>query len=547
MLIPWSHVAEAQVRVVEAADRPLVLGHLEFPTSTKVADAQEAFVNGLLLLHLFEYRLATGEFRRAQKLDPDFALAYWGEAMAMNHPIWDQQDHAQARGILKRFGPDRASRLTRIPDKREHGFFAAVEALYGSGTKAERDLAHAREMEKLALQFPDDDEVQLFYALALFGVQAGVRDVRTYMHATALAQRVFNKNPLHPGAAHYLIHGVDDATHAALGVDAARALAKIAPDSPHALHMTSHVFLMLGLWDDVVVANEASSNSANRWCGIQGIPLRHYGHTNFWLEYAYLQQGRHATARELLLTARAESLDPSIQAPPENEYDPDNSVQGSVVQMWSRYLLETGDWQDEIADWDFPIGNALDPNLTRAWTQGFRCTQLGNPAGAAEWLGKFVSFRESLEKAVCDDPEPTPWDRLYLVRVGIMELILRSAICEASADMDEALALARKAVSLEEAMPDAFGPPFVDLPSREWLGRLLLRAGDPDAAQTAYQSQLDKTPLRSPSLLGLANAADRAGHREVAMRAMGQLRANWQNADPAVTDVLAPLPGRMSR
>jgi hypothetical protein len=209
-----SQALPAQSPKIEAAIRPMVLGRLKLSTSTTSVEAHQAFVTGVLLLHLFEYRLARVEFRRAQQLDPSFGLAYWGEAMALNHAIWGEQDLVAARAVLLRFGPDRTARLARISDQRERGFFAAVEALYGDGTKVERDRAHARAMETLARHNPDDDEVQLFYALALFGKHAGVRDVPDYMRAAAIAQRVFTRNPLHPGAAHYLIHGVDDSTHA---------------------------------------------------------------------------------------------------------------------------------------------------------------------------------------------------------------------------------------------------------------------------------------------------------------------------------------------
>jgi len=524
----------AQPAKAEAAIRPMVLGRLKFPTSTTGVEAHQAFVSGVLLLHLFEYRLALGEFHRAQQLDLSFALAYWGEAMAFNHAIWGQQDTAAARAVLARFGPDRATRLARISDQRERGFFAAVEDLYGDGTKVERDRAHARAMESLARRYPDDDEVQLFYALALFGAHAGVRDVPDYMRAAAIAQHVFTKNPQHPGAAHYLIHGVDDATHAPLGVDAARALSRIAPDSPHALHMTSHIFLMLGLWEDVVAANEASTAAANNWCDIRGIPQRHYGHGNFWLEYAYLQQGRPAAARALLLVARKESLDPSVPPPPVKEYDPDNSVQGSLVQMWSRYLLETGDWQDEIADWQFSLGDALDPNLTYAWTQGFRRAQLRQSEQAAQWLEKFTATRARLATAISQAAEAKEADQLYLRRVETLELILRSAIAQSRGRTGEAGTLAQQALVIESGLPDAFGPPFVDLPSREWLAQLLLQSGEHAAAEKLFGAQLGTTPLRSPTLLGLATAAFRAGHAEVAARTLAQLRTNWHEADPIV-------------
>ncbi len=536
----------AQSAKAEVPIQALTLGRLKFTTSTTNVDAHQAFVSGVLLLHLFEYRLALGEFHRAQQLDPAFALAYWGEAMAFNHSIWGEQDTAAARAVLQRFGPDRAARRARIADERERGFFAAVEDLYGAGTKVERDRAHARAMETLAQRYPDDDEVQLFYAVALFGAHAGVRDVPDYMRAAAIAQQVLTKNPQHPGAAHYLIHGVDDSTHAPLGVDAARSLSRIAPDSPHALHMTSHIFLMLGLWDDVVAANEAASAAANNWCDLRGIPQRHYGHGNFWLEYAYLQQGRPAAARALLLVARNESLDPSVPPPPVNEYDPDNSVQGSLVQMWSRYLLETGDWRDEIADWTFPLGDALDPNLTYAWTQGFRRTRLGEPDQATPWLEKFAATRARLVTAIARATEANPADQLYLRRVETMELILRSAIAQAGGRLAEAKTLARQAAAIESGLPDAFGPPFVDLPAREWLGQLALQSGDHADAAKIFGAQLATTPLRSPTLFELATAAFRAGHAEAAARALAQLRTNWHAADPAVGKKLAALTAELA-
>ncbi len=518
----------------EEAVRPMVLGSLSFPTTTKVAEAQEAFTSGLLLLHLFEYRLAAIEFRRAQRLDSGFALAYWGEAMTYNHPIWDQQDAVAARAVLQRFGPDRATRLARIADDRERGFFTAVEELYGAGSKAERDLAHLRAMEDLAGRSPDDDEVQLFHALALFGKQAGVRDVPTYMQAAALAQRVFAHNPRHPGAAHYLIHAVDDPPHAILGTDAARALSKIAPDSPHALHMTSHIFLMLGLWDDVIAANDASAASTNRWCGLQGIALRHTGHVNFWLLYALLQQGRYQAARDLLRIAHDEAMAPDVPTPPSRNYDPDNAVRASFVQMWSRYLLETEDWASEMADWEVPLGETPEPSATRAWTLGFRAAQVGDQARAVEWSKAFESYRERIAAAVNADLEATPSDHIVLRRLEVMSHELRSAIADAGGDAAQALKEARQAAELESSMPDAFGPPLVDVPSREWLARLELKHGDAAAAQKHFLAQLAVTRLRSRTLLGLVIAGSRVGDTDVADRARRDLAANWHDADAPV-------------
>ena len=178
-----------------------VLGKISFPTTTGSPKAQQAFIEGMLLLHLFEYPYARDEFLKAQALDPQFVMAYWGEAMTYNHPIWDRQDLQAGRAALLKLGGSPEERIPRTPSAREQGFLAAVELLYGAGTKAQRDLAYMRAMEQLAARYPDDHEVQLFYALSLFGVEAGVRDTATYMLCTALAQDVFSENPEHPGAA----------------------------------------------------------------------------------------------------------------------------------------------------------------------------------------------------------------------------------------------------------------------------------------------------------------------------------------------------------
>ncbi len=245
-------------------ERVRVLGQINFPTSATSPEAQQAFIRGMLLLHLFEYPFAREEFVNAQQIEPDFAMAYWGEAMTYNHPIWDRQDLEAGRSALRKLAVTRNQRLASVDDPVEKGLLHAIDILYGEGGKAERDRNYARAMERLAAGFPDNHEVQLIYALALFGVQAGVRDIPTYMLCTAIAQSVFTANPQHPGAAHYLIHGVDDPDHAVLGLAAARALAKMAPDAGHSLHMTSHIFTALGMWDEVVLANESAIKVQNQ-------------------------------------------------------------------------------------------------------------------------------------------------------------------------------------------------------------------------------------------------------------------------------------------
>jgi len=542
LILVFATAASSHNEPESAGAQHRVLGELNFPTSTHVVDAQAAFTRGLLLLHLFEYRDAADEFRQAQSLDPGFAMAYWGEAMTYTHPIWDEQDVDAARAVLLRFGPERAARLARVPTARERGFFEAVEALYGEGTKAQRDAAHLALMERLAGDLPDDEEVQLFLALALFGKQAGVRDVATYMQATAIAERVFCRNPQHPGAAHYLIHGVDDPTHATLGLDAARVLAKIAPDAPHAQHMTSHIFLALGRWDDVAAANEAAGAVARRLGEARGAKDRNWGHGKFWLLYAYLQQGRIEAARSLLLAARNEIMRNNVPPTPRGALDPDTSPVASVVQMWARYVVETGDWTGDIAAWKFKLGDALDPQLNYAWVQSFRAARANDAHEAGKWLDRYQVLRGELRAMLAEKPETAPFDYVYLQRADVMESELQAALTMAMGRPEQALSLAAGAVRLEAQIPDTFGPPLVDYPARELLGDLQMRAGQFAEAQASFQQQLQATRLRSPALFKLSQAAVSAGQANVAAQARKQLEMNWQGADQAVRQTLGGAP-----
>ena len=511
-----------------------VLGELSFPTSTKSDEAQMAFEQGMLLLHLFEYPFAREEFRRAQELDPEFAMAYWGEAMTFNHPIWDEQDLHAARAVLAALGATPDERIESTAAPRERGLIASLDVLYGHGSKAERDLNYMRTLELLAATFPEDHEIQLFYALSILGVHAGVREISAYMMTTAIAEGVFAENPQHPGAAHYLIHGVDDPVHAVLGLRAARALAVMAPDAGHSLHMTSHIFTALGMWRDVVDANREAVRVQNEMRLQLGEPERSWGHYNFWLLYGLLQQGRVESAAALLAAARKD-LEVHRQLPESDLIlDPDRSIHGSVVQMWARYLIETRDWQGEISDWSFTMGSAFDPNLNWSYIQGMRAAHEMRASGVTTWLSQFQKLKSDLEEIISKREEQAPTDLLYLRRLEVMELQLWSAYEEAKGETQAALKYARQASDLEGAMPVAFGPPFVDLPSAEWLGELLLKAGEFSQAVEILEIQLQRSRQKSSSLRSLVAAHQGLGENAEALYHLQRLNLNWQNADEAL-------------
>lgn len=496
----------------DAAAQPgRVLGQIDFPTTATNPDAQAAFIRGMLLLHLFEYPFAREEFIAAQEIEPGFAMAYWGEAMTHNRPIWDRQDLAAARAVLTKLSATPEQRLAVTEDPKEQAYLAALEVLYGEGSKSQRDQAYAQFMENMALQYPEDHEVQLFYALSLFGVNAGVRDIPSYMLSTALAQNVFSANPQHPGAAHYLIHGVDDPDHAVLGLSAARALARMAPDAGHSLHMTSHIFLALGMWNDVVSANENAVRVQNAMRIEQGESPRHWGHYNFWLLYALLQQGRDEDALQLL-TAAYKELQAENKAPIERmNLDADTHITGSVVQMWTRYLVETRDWTGPVADWNFKLGDAIDPNVNYSFVQGMRAAYANQPSEATQYLGQFRVLQSELDRALAQKAEPAPGDQQFLQRLKVMEQELLAAIEFARGESQQAARYAAEGSRLEGEMPYSFGPTFVDWPSAELEGEMLLDARKYADAEAAFKVQLKRARLRARSLEGLAEALEKQG------------------------------------
>src|SRR5207253_10695653 len=239
------------------------VGEVSFANSGAPA-AQEPFRRGLALLHNFEYPYAAEAFRKAQELDPSFAMAYWGEAMTYTHPVWMQQNADAARAALQRLGATPAERAAKAPTERERAYLAALDVLYGEGTKEERDFRYADAMAALHARFPDDVDATAFYALALLGTAHEGRDYATYMRAAALLEEVFPSHLHHPGVLHYLIHSYDDPIHAPLGMRAARLYGPVAPNAGHALHMTSHIFLAMGMWEDVVAANRRAIDVVNQ-------------------------------------------------------------------------------------------------------------------------------------------------------------------------------------------------------------------------------------------------------------------------------------------
>ena len=263
MRIAAGLIAFCLATVSPALAQTVLAGDVAFANSGSPA-AQASFLTGLALLHDFEYRAAKLAFQQAEAADPNFAMAYWGEAMTYNHPVWMQQDAAAARAALARLGPTPGARAAKAGTQRERDYLAAVEILYGDGDKFVRDFRYADAMAALHARYPDDVDATAFDALALLGTSHDGRDVATYMKSAALLEEVYPTHLRHPGVLHYMIHSYDDPIHAPLGLRAARRYGALAPDAPHALHMTSHIFIALGMWDETIAANQAAMQGAGR-------------------------------------------------------------------------------------------------------------------------------------------------------------------------------------------------------------------------------------------------------------------------------------------
>jgi tetratricopeptide (TPR) repeat protein len=477
-----------------ASGQTAELGRIDFPTSGTPA-AQERFIRGVLLLHSFEYEDAAEEFRAAQKAEPGFAMAYWGEAMTKNHPLWMDRDAEGARKILAALGATREARIARAPTAREKGYLEAVETLYAEGEKVERDAAYAEAMRRLHEAFPADLEAQTFYALALLGSCERDRDFAVYMKGAALAEEVFAKNPLHPGAVHYLIHSYDDPVHAPLGLRPARVYAKIAPAAAHALHMPSHIFLASGMWDDVVASNEASFAAADARVERKHLSVdeRNF-HALFWLEYAYLQQGRIGDARKLLATMEADA-----------KKSGSNRTRSSFGAMRATYAVETS------CRGDLPASDGKEPR--DLFVAGYCGWKSGKPeAIAAALTGLRAASSGSDGGSSHAHGSTSPPMAGYGRAPGVAEVFrleLEAMGLAAKGDFAGAVARAREAADREARLSFEFGPPVVVKPSRELAGELLLAEKKPAEARKEFEASLRQAPGRSLSVKGLA-AADGA-------------------------------------
>lgn len=501
------------------------LGTVDFPVSTASPEARGHFLRGLALLHSFEYEDAAEAFRSAREADPGLAMASWGEAMTKNHPIWMEQDADAGRAALAALAPTPEGRLAKAPTEREKAYLSAVEVLYGAGDKRERDAKYAEAMRGVMERFPEDPDAAAFYALALMGTAHDGRDIPTYMKAAAILEPLFYRYPDHPGIAHYLIHACDDPIHAGLALPAARAYSKIAPDAGHAQHMCSHIFLALGDWADVVTANENAMAVVDRHRHARGLAPVGCGHYALWLEYGYLEEGRLRDAERSLGTCRAQ-LDRGAASAPAHagHLDPDHSAVTSYVAMWARLQIDADRPRPDDLPASIDLAHAPAGRLLHGFTLALAAARRGDSPEAMRRRAEFDAARKDLEGALA-----APGAEMDRKRVEILGLELDAAQAQASHG-DSAGTLAR-AVVLEDQLPFAFGPPFVEKPSHELLAEMLLERGHAAEAEKEFEASLARAPRRTQSLAGLARAASAAGDAETASRAEAELREIRSHAD----------------
>jgi len=527
------------------------LGKIDFPTSGS-AKAQAHFLRGVAALHSFWFEEALDAFRESTRVEPDFMMGYWGEAMAHNHPLWAEQDTEAAKAVVQKIKD--TPRLT----PRERAYLDAVKVLYGEGDKLTRDKAYADAKEKIYRQYPDDLEAACFYALALLGaLRPEDKGYRRQALAGAIALDVYQKNPNHPGAAHFIIHAFDDPDHAILALPAARRYAEIAPEAHHSRHMPAHVFLQLGMWPEAARSNESAWAAAEEWVKRKNlsISLRDY-HSLYWLLYVYLQQGRHREAEQLLGIMKGSMEQPGA----EDKLRPDY-YENNYARMAAAFVVETERWDRAAELFDFLAQYARAKGSAPGETSPEHAGHSGEqtPAGRASIAMRRSGQREILPVfirglALAMTRKGAAKEALQRLRsldagVGesrsanetkaseVRQFELAAVAAAARGDNGEAVSQMKRAAALEEDMAPPSGPPTLIKPSHELYGEILLRAGRSQEAAEQFSISLLRQPNRARSLLGAARAATKAGDFKTAREHYSNFLRQWQQADRTLPEL----------
>jgi len=493
------------------AGDPTRLGKVSFPVSCDPS-VQQQFSSAVAMLHSFWYEKAKETFAAVAEKDPACGMAYWGIAMTYYHPIWQAPGPADLKAGTTYM---EKAKLVGAKTQREQHYIAAIGAFYKDSDKIDhgtRALAYERAMEQLQARYPNDHEAAIFHALAL--VASAPPTDKTYVNqkkAGAILEPLFVEEPEHPGIAHYIIHADDYPPLAQGALDAARRYAKIAPDSPHALHMPSHIFTRLGLWQESIDSNLASAASATK-NNAPGNEL----HAKDYLIYAYLQGAQDREAKG------------ALEAPPPGRADDPQYMNWLYAMGTSpaRYAVERHQWAEaavlEVPPNTFPGGRWAWTEANLHFARALGLSHTGKTEAARTEVLKLASLRDTLTQI-----KDTYWSD----QVEIQRESAEAWITLMEGKSEDALRQMRSAAEHEDNTDKHNVTPGVILPAREMLGEMLLEQKQPAEALVAFESTLRTAPNRFNSLSGAARAAKLAGNDEKAKTYYSKLLSMCEHAD----------------
>jgi tetratricopeptide (TPR) repeat protein len=513
-----------QFQGVRADTAPKVIEDVDFAISCTPA-SQQAFKHAAWTLHSFWYPEALKQFTAIAASEPGCAMAYWGIAMSNWYPLWYPPSPAALKAGSEAIAKAMAA-STRTP--READYIAAIAAFYRDNDKLDhqtRVVAYEKAMQQLSERYPGDREAAVFYALALNA--SALKTDKTFANqkkAAEILNKIWKEQPDHPGIVHYLIHSDDSPQLAAAGLDAAICYAKVAPDVPHALHMPSHIFTRLGMWQQSIDSNRAAHAAALNYVLKSRGPGSYDQetlHTMDYLEYAYLQTAQDGAAKQVVdeLVGFRESEGVTLPS----AY--------AIAAIPVRYALERRDWASAAALSEPAIGFPLErfpwAGAMIAYARALGYAQTGNIAGAEAEIGRLQSLEDKVKGG----------DTYWANQVEVQRLSAAGVLAHVQGDDKKAVALLRAAADLDATMDKHPATPSSVLPARELLADLLLELDQSAAALTEYRAVLRTDPNRFRSLLGEARAAKQTGDSATARDAYRKLVALTKVVDPARPEV----------
>jgi tetratricopeptide (TPR) repeat protein len=486
------------------------LGKVSFPTSCD-PKVQAEFERGVAMLHSYWFNYARKTFEGVLQQDPSCAIAYWGIALdLLDNTLRGPPPRADAQAAWEALEKARA---IGAKTQRERDWIEALSAYLRDHDKVATDvrmLAYSKAMEQMTQRYPDDYEARVFYALTL-QASAPKTDV-TYanqLKSAAILEKLYEQNPQHPGVSHFIIHAYDYPSLAAKGIAAARRYAGIAPAVPHARHMPSHIYSMVGLWEESIASNASSLE-------IQP----DYYHASDFTIYAHLQLAQDAKARAM--------IDKSLNTPDRGDRPVAFSNFTARAAMPARYVLERADWAGAAA---LPVTATQYPmadSLTR-FTRGLGMARIGDLAGAKSEIEAMKALRVALEQA----------NQSYWADRSEEQILAVSAwVAFREGARDQAVKFMRAAADGEDGSVKHIAMENRLYPMRELLGDLLLEMRQPAAALTEYEAALKAHPNRYRGFWGAARAADAVGDRQKAADYFTKLVELSKNADTERREIL---------